>query len=214
MPVDPGDPLGKRYATAEPDTMIRGIIAAAQSKENPSRPVPPPQAVSPPPPPPPAPPRKKPSSQADAGRTTVLSEEELQRIFADAEARKQTDPPRGAVRPPAAPASPPKPPPAAPPAAPKPKALPPPAPVAKKPAPPSPASDSSDDSPSKPEWYREAIREQRQASRQQVKASRQSGTTSSWKSSPVPRPPLWPWVLAVILLLVLLIGAMILAIQR
>lgn len=69
MLVDPSDPLGKKYQTAEPDSVIQQIIQESQrvkTEDMTRRPAPPPRSEAPPawqaPPPPLAPPQHKPES--------------------------------------------------------------------------------------------------------------------------------------------------------
>ena len=209
MPVDPNDLLGKRYVAAEPDTIIRDIIKGSQGvvPNPPPRPAPPAVPAKPVPPPPAAEKAggrrpKKPAEPLSGDQTAALNPEEIERVLAEAKKRIND---RQQVAQPAA--KPPPPPPAAPP--PPPAAPPPPKPptaVAKRSPPPPPpppttaATTAPEDSPSKPAWYREAIREQKQASRRQVAESQRSGMTSShWKE---PRQPLtWLWVLIGVLIL-------------
>jgi hypothetical protein len=192
MPVDPNDLLGKRYVAAEPDTIIRDIIKGSQgaAANPPPRPAPPAAPAKPAlPPPPPAAEKaggrrpKKPAEPLSGDQTAALKPEEIERILAEAKRINDQRP----AAPPAAKPSPPPPP-----------AKPTPAVAKRSPLPPPPAA-APEDSPSKPAWYRDALREQKEASRRQVAESRRSGMSGHWKE---PRKPLtWLWVLIGVLVL-------------
>jgi serine/threonine protein kinase len=187
VPVDPNDPLGARFATAVPDEEIQKIISDSQQVAHPPK-----RAV--PPPPDPAPPAD-PSDPGAGRRTAPLSEDEMRRVAAESQliaARtvKEEEPP-----PPRPKAVPPK---VVPPKAARPKS---------DPAPP-PTPPPADDSPSKPEWYKEAVQAQQHESRRQARATG-GGRPVERRRPPRERPEgSGVWVLVFLGLVLAVAGAM------
>jgi Ca-activated chloride channel family protein len=210
LPVDPADPLGRRYATGVPDAEIQKIIAESQRIPTGKtvRPSPPPPPVGSPPPSPPDVPPLPPTTGRPGGlqrskETAALPEDEIKRLIIAESERLQAKVRRKSASPadddkPRRPFPPQLRPPERPP----------------DPPPEESSEPSSGEGSSKPEWYREAVREQRESSRVQVRRSSREYAAIDRPGSPTRSRAGLIWalvllglILAVALVIVLVVWA-------